>query len=1300
MRRLILPVLALCLLTPVFAATDTDGDGISDLIETELGLLPQVKQEFVLISESPNQGFTAAQATQNAPDILRFEAAHVGDNRVVFKVTFAHPVDFNGSTFIIYADLDGKPETGRADQYHGGTETMFAFSDRMMSLTMYPPSRENNTGARHAKDGNVLYVAVDFPFRRENGKVLLGAHLLSQRTEGKSDSTAQVMVQLPVSTATVPKLPLGTQGMSRALTDFRYYNDRVAYEKLEDKGLKAEQVTPKTPIVPGRERPEVKYASQGRQPGKAGNVDVRRVPVELLEEAGVARQAAVLSFGVPLPQGAVYSLDRIKLVDGSKEVPAQFAATAFWPDDSVKWVLVDATMALKAGERRGLEVVFGNKVSRAKQEGGLVVNRPGKEITVSPMSAMPSGGNELRSLLCRINTERFNLISQVWRGAALGGWVSSEKNPIVTGEPAGVTIVDEQGKKYSMGLGAPEEVVVEQQGPQKVVVRARGPYTAEDGSTYMRYLARLTFRASSPLVEVAVTTINDYLKTEFTDFGSVSLGLKANSALQGVTVYGEDGGKPKPVAGTAAVQLDETKMASGPGKGAGVVTWNGGGAVLHDFWQRWPKGISATGDQLTFDLLPAQPSADYGKDLPFYLMFPFVDGKYRLKWGMSFTERISFDFSGTMTPEELWAEAQKPVVPVIPAAWYAETKAMGTIAVPLGKQFAQWDKYVADAYKGYMEGKQRDREYGFLNYGDWFGERGRNWGNNEYDLAHGFFAQFARTGDRDLFRWAQIAAQHRADVETVWAYPDPYYVGANPQHSIGHTGMWTQDVERALWTYRYDSHVDATGGHNWTDGLMDCWYLTGEPRCMESGLAFGEHVAWAMAPAFKELGTHERSAGWSLRSIMAIYKATHDPVYLEAAKKIAYVAVNAQGPEGNWPHVLPKDHAGDSPGAIGNNLFLIGILLGGLQAYHEETQDPAVLKTLENGALWVARSWDEKAAGWPYSAKTDGTPVYRPSTGLNQLIIGPLAYVGRLTNNEKLLHIASEGMAATASQSPSGNGKSIAQQFFFTPQVLAELQQWYAKTMPDKGATVLDGTPEAMAAMLIRTATSERHNVRAPNVKVFFVRLKRDIAELTLQRTPHGAMIKVADQATLKALDASGKVVQQATCSTDEKAEIKWTLVGKGAQVFKIVIDDDQRGVWTLSGADLDIVAKTVEGFRIGGVGRSRYYFTVPQGTAEFSLKLLGAHTGGYGAVVLDPQGKLVGTFQGTNTGGALIPGAAGGTAAAGHPELGTLTVKPDAAQTGKVWSVILTAAGDIGVELVGVPPYLALSAEDWFQGE
>lgn len=1296
-------ILALILLTMGLAlAADTDGDGMSDDIETQLGLLPQVKQDWVVIQTSPDQKFTDEQAKVNAPDILLVEGAHVGENRIVLKITFAQRIDFSRCAFIVYADLDNNPKTGRVDQYHGGVDTMFVFSDRTMSFTFYPGHDEGNTGARSVKDGNVLYLAIDAPFKQAaNGKLPIGLHLLSQKDGGKTDSTSHVVVELPVSTQTVPKLPLGKGGLSRSPSEFRYLGKEVVYEKLSDKGLTAEQVKPAQPIEFNRPRPQVEYFSKGRV-DKPGSVDMRSVAVDILEEAGVARQAAILSFGFPFPEGAIYSLDRIKLVDEGKELPAQFTATGFWPDGSLKWALIDATVPLKARERKTVAVVYGSKVVRSDETRGggrvAVGSPPRIDAYVATLASRQESVGE--SLRYTIPTDRFRPFAQVQQGRLISTWLVRDNALRATMDQPGPSIVDENGKVYAMGLAQPDRVVIEQNGPEKAVIRAEGPYTAEDGTTFMRWIARMTFRRGSPLVETALTTLNSELKNEFTDFTSLSFSIKPAGVAQVATDVETSPGTLAAGPAGGLTQLDENTLATGPGKGSGVVFWPGGGAIIHDFWQRWPKGISLKGDQIVFDLLPQQPSADYGKDLPYWLMFPFCEGKYRLKWGMAFTDKISFDFSGKLKPEELWAEAQKPVVPVIPAEYYSETLALGPIAAPRGKQFAMWDKYVDDSFNNYMSIKASEREYGFLNYGDWFGERGRNWGNNEYDLAHGLFMHFARTGNRDAFRWATVAAQHRADVDTIWAYPDPYNVGANPPHSIGHTGPWTEQTERAMWTCRYDMMYTAANGHNWCDGLMDDWHLTGNPRAMESGLAFGEHVAYAMAPNFKELGTHERSAGWSLRSVMAVYKATYDPVYLEGAKKIVAVALKEQKFDngGAWPHVLPKDHAGEEPGAVGNNLFLIGVLLGGLQAYHEETQDPAVLKSLESGALWVAKSFDEKVGGWPYSARADGSPLYRPTVSLNQLIIGPLAYVGRITNNDRLLHIASEAMAGSASSSPGGNGKGLAQYIFFTSGTLAELQRWYDKTLPDKGIKVLDGSPESMAALVVRTASSDRFGVRAPDQKLFLVKLREPQAELTLTRTPHGAMTKRAEFATLQALDPAGKVVQDAKTSTDEKAEFTWPLAGQAGDIFKIVINDDQRGVWTLKSPGAAVVTQTSPEFRIGGVGRSRFYFMVPPGTAEFKLKLVGVHTGTYGAVVLDPQSKIVDTFQGNNPGGALIPGAAGAPPPPTHPELGELTIKSAAGQTGKVWSVILTAAGDIGVELVGVPPYLALSPGDWFE--
>ena len=723
--------------------------------------------------------------------------------------------------------------------------------------------------------------------------------------------------------------------------------------------------------------------------------------------------------------------------------------------------------------------------------------------------------------------------------------------------------------------------------------------------------------------------------------------------------------------------------------------------VIHDFRERWPKGLSADANQLRIELLPKQPNADFGKGLPHYLFYPFVEGFYRFKWGMSFTTRITLDFSPDTSPEELLAEANRPIVPVLPASWYAQTKAIGPMAAPMGKQFVQWDKYVARGYEDFMRRQAQDRAYGYFNYGDWYGERGRNWGNNEYDFAHGYFMQFARTGNRDYFRLALAHARHQADVDCVHAYPDPAVVGGDHPHSIGHTGMWSERPTHGTWTSPHDGMTMASNGHTWADGMMDAWFLAGDAPVMESALGLGEHITWSMSRTFNALGTHERSAGWSLKAIMAIYRGTYDPLYLEAAGRIAAVALREQKFDdgGAWPHVLPEDHAGGHANARGNNLFLIGVLLGGLTEYHQESHDPAVQKSLVSGAEWVIKSWDENAEGWPYSASPTGEAFYKPSTGLNPLIIEPLAYVGTLTGDERFIKIAETGLAAFVRAGTGADGKSIAQKMHFTSGTLALLQEWYATHRPDKGAAVLDGTGAGMAEYLAKTQDAEEFSVREPAEKVFWVKLRGEAAELVAKRTPHGAMTRQAEFGTIQVIAPGGAVVKDGKFSTDDKYELRCRVEGPAGAIFKVAINDDCRSVWNVKGDGAAVVAQVVPGFRIGGVGRGRYHFFVPEGTQQFSVKLVGVHSGTYAGVVLSPANKIMGFHQDVNQGQALIRGAAQVPVPHPdqHPERGTITVKLAAPDTGKVWGLVLTAGGDIGCELEGVPAYLSLKADEWF---
>ena len=1289
----LLTTIILCTSICLAAESDTDQDGIPDVVEQKLGSPIDVKQELTLVATSADGKYPVKEAILHAPDIVRFEAGHVGDQRLLFKVVFARPPVFAGAGFIIYADLDNDPRTGRVDRYHGGVDVMVSVGGDNVGLSLRNPNyHAGNTIACGTIHGSAFYVSLDAPLHVVDGQVEIGLHLLSQRQGGRSDGTKHTVAHLPhFADRAAPKLPKRRSTSLRNLSDYRYHNGKVKLEKRSDKGLTYERVAPKKPIEFGRPRPPVPF-SGARRPGKPGTIEREQIAVHLLEEGGVARGRSPVTFGLPLPQGGLFDLASLRVLDQrGDEVPAQFTAMAFWPDDSLKWVLVDHTTAIEADGKAGYTVELGRAVQRKPARSRLAVTEDEDSITVvtGPLKAL-------------IDKTQFNVFREVWLDKNRDRRFSGTEI-VAASDADGVRLIDEHGKRFTMSQRKPDSVTVEQVGPRKVVVRIAGQYADETGKTYMSYITRLTFRERSARVTVAHTHVNSYVKTEFTDLTSLTMAMQpVGGDLRDEDLFDLfqiDDSKCVLRVGSETIERKRYRGGSWFKSPAGWL-----GVTVHEFWQRWPKRLRATEDEFAIDLLPEQPSPDYGKDFPHWLKYPFVDGKYRFKWGMAFTTRVTFDFAGTTPPPERVADADTPLIAVLPASWYAETKALDDMAAPMGKQFAQWDKYVADGYKGHMMSKKQSREYGYFNYGDWYGERGRNWGNNEYDLAHGFFMQFARIGNRDYFRLALAAARHQADVDCVHAYPDPAYIGANHQHSIGHTGTWSQRPTHATWTHRYDSHTDARNGHTWADGMMDAWYLTGDARVMEASLGLGEHIAWAMSRTFSRLGTHERSAGWSLAAIMAIYRGTYDPVYLEAAKRIAAVPLREQKLDdgGAWPHVLPRDHSGGHYGARGNNLFLIGVLLAGLKDYHEQTGDPAVAKSLIAGARWIMKSWDEDAEGWPYSATTEGRPLYtKVGHGLNNLIAEPLAYVGKLTGEERFLEVAGAAFAAVARSGAPSFGKSVAQKMHFVPGLMGLLQEWYRASRKDKGESVLDGSGAGMERFIAKTRDAKRHSVRAPNEKVFYVKLRGTTGELVATRQPHGAMRKDWELGTIQVTSLDGEVVKEGKFSTDGEHEFRAALkASKPGAVYKVLVKDDQRGVWGLSGDNLQIVMQTVPGFRIGGVGRARFHFFVPANTTDFSIKLLGVHRGPYGGAVVSPTGKLIALHQAINSGLTHIKGAPQlpGADAIRHSADGLIKVKPDAADTGKVWSLVLWAHMDIGCELQGVPPFLALGRDAWFR--
>ncbi|GAT34427.1 hypothetical protein TSACC_22852 [Terrimicrobium sacchariphilum] len=1080
---------------------------------------------------------------------------------------------------------------------------------------------------------------------------------------------------------------------------YRFQNEWVKYESSDNLGLTADKLEKTAPFSFPRPRPAVPFGIEpfaDPTPEKgAGLTD--RVPVTFTEESGVGREASV-RFGFPLPKGAIFEKAGARFSDAKgSPLPAQFTVTSRWPDGSIRWLLIESRIKIEANESATSYVSFAEKADGKSTDNTLTLSQDDKTLQIST-----------GAVTVTIDKTHFNLIAK-----AFG---SSEKVPSAwKSDASGITLTATDGTAYSTAALPPESIAVEESGPERITIRVDGRYGDGSGKSFMRYTTRLTFRRASPVVEIAHTHINDDLSHEFTDIASLDLNLQAPDTITQVLANlptADDKGA-RLVSGRelsvfqssdshSSWTIDGQTKPGGRTSGSWLVSAGDArvGVAILDFWERWPKGFSAGENRARIGLLPKLPGPTFGDDLPYHLKFPFVSGNYRFKWGMSTTERLAIDLSGKVPRKALLAEIQSPLVAIIPAGWYASTRALGDIPAPQGAQFELWDEFVSRSYEQHMDLARAQREYGFFNYGDWFGERKRNWGNNEYDLAHCFFQQFARTGNTDYFRLALRAARHQADVDIVHAYPDPRYVGANHQHSIGHTGVWEgpNRPKQATWSHAYDEHTDGTNGHTWADGMSDAWCLTGDPRVAEATLELGEHLTWAIAPSFKSLGTHERSAGWSIKALMGLYRLRPDPDYLKAAGQIASVAVKSQTLDlgGAWAHKLPPDH--DPLQRVGNCPFLIGILLTALAEYHEQSGDETIWKSLEASTGWLRKAWDAPRASWPYSADTEGKPTspFYPAH-LNPLVVNAIAYVAEKAGHRADMDMVLKSMVRDfAFIDREGFGKELAEQMNFTPDTLGRMSRFYGRNDPQAAPLLLSKAETRLRdEITLDFPSSGDLWQRGPRDQSAALALTSDAAHPSVIRKPYGSARTDAQKSHLTVTNASGVTILEREFSPGEKLDIPFEISGKAGDVFRIRMQDSITGAWRIAGENIRTVLDARSKLHLAGIGQRRLSFFVPAGTASIAISVAGIHQGEYGCALISPDGRVRAFLRASNAGADPMIGGA-------LPQYspGPLSYAPDQSQTNAMWELALWAAGDIICDIQGVPPYLAPNPENWFNPE
>ena len=221
------------------------------------------------------------------------------------------------------------------------------------------------------------------------------------------------------------------------------------------------------------------------------------------------------------------------------------------------------------------------------------------------------------------------------------------------------------------------------------------------------------------------------------------------------------------------------------------------------------------------------------------------------------------------------------------------------------------------------------RAYGMLNFGDSYDSnytaQGRGggrlvWCNNEYDYPHACALLFARTGIRRFMDYNIASASHWMDVDVCHYHKNPLYVGGQWEHTAGHVVNGTMVCS-----------------HEWVEGLLDYYHLTGDERGLETAIGIGDNVNRLLdMPMYAKAGeSNARETGWALRTLTALFIETGEKKWLEKVGKILNDFKVWEEQYGHW--LAP--YTDNTIIRVG---FMISVAIGSLMRYYREFPDEEI----------------------------------------------------------------------------------------------------------------------------------------------------------------------------------------------------------------------------------------------------------------------------------------------------------------------------------------------------------------------
>jgi len=759
--------------------------------------------------------------------------------------------------------------------------------------------------------------------------------------------------------------------------------------------------------------------------------------------------------GVPIaegaaPEGATFSL---RDAQGSA-VPLQSAVLARWPDGSARWVLLDFQAAPPAN----------GSLSYALSCGEGAPARPARPCLVVSEAAERGPSLESCNVTLALTDDALLRVSD--------------------GLDVGFTLTDHAGQVCNAVI---ESAEVETSGQLRSTLALRGAFRTPAGERVFQFRLRASVYAGLSTIRLEPLIVVDAAAGVLQRLRELKVTLEPLVEAGEARIGGDPAWQGALSQRSRLLQYDDQhyRFEGADGAGGQAPGWAElGGAkgtvavALRAFWQQWPKSLEIASDGLALGLFPRFNEGDYAHMEPWYKHQYLFDGDcYQIRTGQARRWEVWLDLAGD--GPTLARAANAPLLPAPDPAQAIATGVWDAIAPAGTPEMAAYDPWAERLFGAYCRSIETQRDYGAMNWGDWFGERQVNWGNHEYDTTNQLLIQFARTGDPKYFYVADAAAHHSSEVDTVHYVNDdlaqyfndrwrvhgyPPRAGMVHEHTVGHvSGFYSVDTIRELFVEHgigssknpYLCMDPFNLGHIWTQGMARHYFLTGDPFVKETVELIADNLAQLAEDGEYGFAIDDphcgRTFGWPMLALAGGYDLEHNPRYLNAMKNLVDRILPRQDPNcGGWLYTLYPGHCLCKTKHVGMAGFITSVLVNGLSRYYFLSGDERLGEAIDRAVTFLDNdTWHEEWQDWRYTSC--------PATGkMNQIGVTVMAYVNavRIADNAehlRVLRVAWDAKFKRLLESPDSAG--MGKTYTFTMLGCAEAIGLLAAKAKEEAAT-------------------------------------------------------------------------------------------------------------------------------------------------------------------------------------------------------------------------------------------------------